>query len=221
MELFDPRSIRRLLDRNFAGIKDVFDLLGMQNDYERFVHDCEAEIRKLSVNEVTAEVDGFALGYHSGAEALHSAQRFAYILSRMAELAMSQGTFEKSMFLLNEASYCAGHAQGIGWAKYWENWRPETDSSEAARHAAKRRHQKASEPVKDEICRLLELQGRGDKWNYLASAINSIVVPLGDFLVKIGSAYKIENMATTTVPNWSKKDAAFRKKLGQFVKLPA
>jgi len=46
------------------------------------------------------------------------------------------------------------------------------------------------------------------------------VVPLRDFLGKIGSTYRIENMATTTVPNWSKKDVAFRKKLGQFVNLP-
>ena len=220
MGLYETRSIRSFLERNFLAIKDVFELLEMQDDYENFLQDCEADIRHASVDEMRVELDGFIPGYRSSTEALRLALRHAYLLSRMAELAMGDGKFEKSLFLLNEASYRAGLAQGIGWAKFWENWRPETDSSEAARHAAHVRHEMESNPVKEEILRLLELQGRGDKWNYLAGAINSIEEPLRDFLEKIGSTYRIENMATTTVPNWSKKDAAFRKKLGQFVKLP-
>jgi hypothetical protein len=220
MGLYETRSIRSFLERNFLAIKDVFELLEMQDDYESFLQDCEADIRHASEDEMRVELDGFIPGYRSSTEALRLALRHAYLLSRMAELAMGDGKFEKSLFLLNEASYRAGLAQGIGWAKFWENWRPETDSSEAARHAAHVRHEMESNPVKEEILRLLELQGRADKWNYLASAINSIVVPLRDFLGKIGSTYRIENMATTTVPNWSKKDVAFRKKLGQFVNLP-
>jgi hypothetical protein len=220
MGLYETRSVRSFLERNFLGIKDVFELLGMQDDYENFLQDCEAEIRQASVEEMRAELDGFIPGYRSGTEALRLALRHTYVLSRMAELAMGDGKFEKSLFLLNEASYRAGLAQGIGWAKYWENWQPETDSSEAARYAAKARHQKASEPVKEEILKLLESNGRGEKWTFLSSAIDSIEKPLGIFLVKTGATYKLENMARITVPNWSRKDTDFRKRLCRFINLP-
>lgn len=220
MGLYETRSIRSFLERNFLAIKDVFELLEMQDDYENFLQDCEADIRHASVDEMRVELDGFIPGYRSSTEALRLALRHAYLLSRMAELAMGDGKFEKSLFLLNEASYRAGLAQGIGWAKFWENWRPETDSSEAARHAAHVRHEMESKPVKNEILRLLESNGRGEKWAFLSSAIDSIEGPLGDFLVKIESPYKIENMARTTVPNWSKKDTDFKKDLSRFVKLP-
>lgn len=149
--LYETRSIHGFLERNFLSIKDAFELLGMQDDYEGFVKDCEVDIRQISVEDMRVELDGFILGYRSGIEALRLALRHAFILSRMAELAMGEGRFEKSLFVLNEASYRAGLAQGIGWAMFWENWRPETDSSEAARHAAKVKHQKASEPVKERV----------------------------------------------------------------------
>lgn len=219
MGIYETRSVRSFLERNFIAIQDVFNLLGMQDDYEGFVKDCEVDIRQTSVEDMRVELDGFILGYRSGIEALRLSLRHAFILSRMAELAMGEGRFEKSLFVLNEASYRAGLAQGIGWAMFWENWRPETDSSEAARHAAKVKHQKASEPVKEEILRLLESKGRGEKWTFLSSAIDSIELQLESFLVETGSKYKLENMARTTVPNWSREDSRFRKKLGRFVEL--
>lgn len=220
MGLYETRSIHGFLERNFLSIKDAFELLGMQDDYEGFLQDCEEEIQGTSMEALRVDLDGFNLGHRSETQAFGMALRHAYILTRLAEQEISDGGFEKPLFLLNEASFYAGLAQGIGWVKFWNNWRPETDSSEATRNAAKIRHEKASDPVKEEVLKLLKALQREEKWTQLTSAITRIQADLSAFLDREKSKLKQENIANR-ISVWCKSDLDFRKRLSEFVELPA
>lgn len=115
--------------------------------YDEFVAVNEEILDSAPENDLEDYLDGIPIKIFCSSDAmsrLHSLQ-YAYLLTRCAEKAVSEGRFEKALIVLAEACYFSGFAEGQGMAH--TRTRAQANSTLGASNAAKLRHMRQSAPV--------------------------------------------------------------------------
>jgi len=222
MGQFETRSVANLLARNFDTIKNAYQVLEPDGDYEAFVSANEEILNCTPTIDLKAFLEGRPIQIFGSSETLsrlHSLQ-YAYLLTRYAEKSVSESRFANALMVLSEACYFSGFAEGMGTTFGRQSSRPNATLS--ASHAANVKNEQRQQPVKEEILRLLAAEAlkRKEKWKRLTSAIGTIQEHLDAFLVLEKSDLKPENVVAA-IRRWCKRDTDFRKRLSEFVQLPA
>lgn len=222
MGQFETRSIANLLARNFDSIKNAYQALEPDGEYEAFVSANEEILDCTPTLDLKAFLEGRPIQIFGSSETqsrLHSLQ-YAYLLTRCAEKSAGENRFENALMVLSEACYFSGFAEGMGEALYRERRRP--DPSLSAKHAADIKHERVQVAIKVAVLRLLEAEAlkREGKWRHLTWAIAKIQRDLNAVIDWEKSDLQPENLVAA-IRRWCKKDTDFRKKLSKFVELPA
>lgn len=222
MGQFETGSVANLLARNFDIIKNAYQVLEPDGDYEVFVSANEEILNCTPTIDLKAFLEGRPIQIFGSSETLsrlHSLQ-YAYLLTRFAEKSANENRLENALIVLSEACYYAGFAEGIGITVMRAGRRP--DRSLGASNAAKAKNEQIQKPVMEEVFGLLEAEAlkRKSKLPDLSSAVAAIQDGLDNFMGLEMSGLRPENMEAT-IRRWAKKDTDFRKRLSEFVELPA
>ena len=216
MALFESRSVANLLARNFSAIRMTYQALAPDEVYDEFVDANEEILRSTPDSELKVFLDGLTISIYGGSESmsrLHSLQ-YAYLLTRYAEKAASQNRFENALMVLSEACYFSGFAEGLGMAHVRQSGR--SDTSLSASHAAKVKHARQSQPLKQRLLELLASESRPEKWKSLTAAIRKFEDELRRCISDNALQLNDDDLPRT-IASWRKRDSVFGEALSKFI----
>lgn len=219
MAQFESKSITNLLARNFETIRLAYEVLDPEGAYDEFVEANEEILASTPEADLKAWLDSLPMQIYCGSETksrLNSLQ-YAYLLTRYAERASGESRFEIALLALAEACYFSGFAEGMGVSVSRSKNR--TDRSVSASHAAKVKHKKNSDPVKQYFLELLEADSRPEKWGSIRAAVRFHEHRFADFVIKNKIHLDPYNLHLR-IEEWCESDdQCFKERLEKFVNL--
>ena len=216
MAQFESNSVSNLLARNFETIRLAYEVLDPDGAYDEFVEANEEILANTPEEDLKAWLDSLTMQIYCGSETrsrLESLQ-YAFLLTRYAERAAGENRFEIALLVLAEACYFSGFAEGMGMSVLRSKNR--VNPSVSASHAAKMKHMKNSEPVKQFLLELLDKDSRPTKWNSVGAAVRSFEQKLSDFVNDKKILLDPYNLHIR-VAEWCESDDDFKKRLGKYV----
>jgi len=215
-DLFETNRVSHLLERNFDSIRQAYEALDSEGNYEEFVRINEEIIETTSPEGLKEELEGFPVKICCESPTmarLHSLQ-YAQLLTRYAQEAASEGRMQMALLALAEACYYAGFGQGMGLALHQQANRPNPTLS--ASHAAKTQHEKQRAPLKKRLIELLEANPRQEKWKSVETAFRKFQPELENCIKEHNLRLKSENLPSR-IKAWYEQDVQFKEQLSRFV----
>lgn len=218
MAIFESENISVLVNRNLAAIKNSYEILDSAEGYQEFVREQEAVLESTPIEELKLLMGGVPslAGGPSSSMSRHLSMEYAYFLTRYAESIADEDSPKAALIALVEASYYVGLSQGVGLMLMKQAGR--SDPTINASRAATIKHARRSDPVKQELLKLLGRQKREERWKSLDTAIRSVVEAITKFIEEHKIRLKPENLPDR-VKGWCQQDNEFQEQLGRFVQL--